>query len=707
MSCTGSTYCLSNTGNSPINDNYYSAGTHNGNLYYTGDTNNLFIYYSSSNDEWCLSTALDGSCIMSGDSPGAPDCPDLSDFYFSSGMCPTPTPSPTPAVDCSSLDFDAIFDCDVTPTPSVSPTSTPTPTPTITPTSSDICGGTGIVATIESITPTPTPTPTITPTSSSPIVRPCVFSGDVMFNVIEGDIVCPYSYEFQDCYNGAVYLTTSQVSNPSGGDLEEFDIFNAEVNGESRCISFIKINLTEIGGDIISLTSGPLGKSNEGDCIYCQPSVSMTPTPTPTPTQTQTPTPTPTPTMTPDASPAPTPTMTPSPSPSPEPLYYVYSKCSDNGEVIGYLVQTSPGETLTPGEVQQSPNSVCWAFDYISVGYPNLPLTLILIDWTGNYFVNNPTVYPDCESCSSCEPDSVQKKIFSNKPVQVIKGNSNYHYVTFSNQSLGRYVIGDTQVDSVKTFTSPINLFSVVFNPTNEKIYLVSLANNEGFTIYDISTDSVTYEPLIPYIGLLGMVYNSINDSVYLLYDFDKVRIFNCNNGSITLLNNGELDNINSSGIQSVLYNPNENVIYYSAGAGNRLGVFDCNTQTSVTQYIGNFISSFNLDIDNNKLYIVTSSTLKEVECNSLVVSNLGSLPRSENGQSVFNPNNNKIYATDRGSSISIYDLNTNTITNVTGFIGNGSRLFGIVYDEDNDKIHACDYSNQPNGDVIIICPSE
>ena len=281
MSCTGSTYCLSNTGNNSINDNYLSGGTHNGNLYYTGITNNLFIYYSSSNDEWCLSTALDGSCIMSGDSPGAPDCPDLSDFYFSTGTCPTPTPSPTSAVDCSTLDFEAIFDCDVIPTPTPTATPTTTPTPTVTPTPTDVCGGTDIIATIESITPTPTPTPTITPTSSSPIVRPCVFSGDVTFNVIDGQIVCPYSFEFQDCFNGAIYLTTTQVSNPSGGSLSEFDIFNSTVNGESRCISFIGINLNEIGGDIINLNSGPIGKSNQGDCIYCEPTITPTPTPTP------------------------------------------------------------------------------------------------------------------------------------------------------------------------------------------------------------------------------------------------------------------------------------------------------------------------------------------------------------------------------------------------------------------------------------------
>ena len=292
MSCTGSTYCLSNTGNNSINDNYLSGGSHNGNLYYTGVTNGLYIYYSSTNDEWCLSSALDGSCIMSGDSPGAPDCPDLSDFYFSTGTCPTTTTTTT--IDCSSLDFDALFDCEYTPTPTVTSTPTPTPTMTVTPTSSDICGGVAVDASIESITPTPTPTPTITPTSSSPVVRPCVFSGDVTFNVIDGFIVCPYSYEFQDCYNGMIYLTTSQVTNPSGGNLEEFDVFNAVVNGEIRCISFIKINLEEIGGDIISLSEGPLGKSNEGGCINCVPSVSQTPTPTPSITPTMTPTMTPT-----------------------------------------------------------------------------------------------------------------------------------------------------------------------------------------------------------------------------------------------------------------------------------------------------------------------------------------------------------------------------------------------------------------------------
>ena len=606
MSCTGSTYCLSNTGNSSINDNYYSAGTHNGNLYYTGDTNNLFIYYSSSNDEWCLSTALDGSCIMSGDSPGAPDCPDLSDFYFSSGMCPTPTPTPTPAVNCSSLDFDAIFDCDVTPTPSVSPTSTPTPTPTITPTSSDICGGTGIVATIESTTPTPTPTPTITPTSSSPIVRPCVFSGDVMFNVIEGDIVCPYSYEFQDCYNGAIYLTTSQISNPSGGDLEEFDIFNAEVNGESRCISFIKINLTEIGGDIISLVSGPLGKSNEGDCIYCQPSVTTTPTPTPTPTQTQTQTPTPTPTITPDASPTPTPTMTPSPSPSPEPLYYVYSKCFDDGSTTGtsgtggYLVQTLPGGTTIQGEVQQSSDSTCWSFDHISVGYPNLPLQSILIDYTGNYFGNNPDVYSDCESCnSSCNINWTLDCITLNNSVDVTN-------------IIGPTIGGATQVWVDESGT---RLYTIVYDFTN------------GFTInqYNISipndiTSTITYIGTSPSLGsstvFQSMIFNNDGSRVYIQNRNNtadkRVKEYKLNtNWEISTMSttpNSFLQPPPSNFARGICFNKSGNIFYMSYSYNNDiyLASWDLSTNWDLSTAVINFPQTNLGSLVTNTLGITT-----------------------------------------------------------------------------------------------------
>ena len=614
MSCTGSTYCLSNTGNNSINDNYLSGGTHNGNLYYAGVSNNLFIYYSSSNDEWCLSTALDGSCIMSGDSPGAPDCPDLSNFYFSTGTCPTPTPSPTSAVDCSTLDFEAIFDCDVIPTPTPTPTPTTTPTPTVTPTPTDVCGGTDIIATIESITPTPTPTPTITPTSSSPIVRPCVFSGDVTFNVIDGQIVCPYSFEFQDCVNGAIYLTTTQVSNPSGGDLEEFDIFNANVNDESRCISFIGLNVNEIGGDVINLISGPIGKSNLGDCIYCGPSPSVTPT------STVTPTPTPTPTSTlpitgiqlkiccdkdvyfifegywpgltmgvtynynfdnnddgicatvvPFSGVGPTYTYSglgnpvvmlqgcstsECPSCFPD-NFYVYRRCDD---IKVWLVQSEVGSTTTPGKVEKDNQSICWEFQYVSVGLPNLDPEDSIIIYDGNYFSLSTTgVYDNCDSCNTpCNSnwnldcitlnDSVDVTEFignqtgGQTEVWVDNSGTRLYLINFSNFPIHRIIQCNISVpnDMTSTITyvgtSPLfsnnNMFeSMVFSDDGSRLYIQTnnqyqtdktVRQHSLSTNWDISTMSPT-----PEVNLLSpsnlsysraICFNKTGDIFYMSY---------------------------------------------------------------------------------------------------------------------------------------------------------------------------------------------
>jgi hypothetical protein len=550
MSCSGSTYCFTNTGNNLINDTYISGGTHNSNLYYTGVTNNLFIYYSTTNNEWCLSTALDGSCLMSGDSPGPyKGCPDFSNFYFSEGLCPTPTPTPTSAVDCSDLDFEALFDCDVTPEPSPTSTPTPTPTPTITPTSTDLCGGVDIIATIESITPTPSPTPTITPTTSSPVVRPCTFSGDVTFNVIDGDIVCPYSFEFQDCYNGATYLTTSQVSSPSGGELEDFDIFNADVNGERRCISFIKINLLEIGGDVINLISGPIGKSNEGDCIYCGPSPSVTPT------STVTPTPTPTPTLPilgiqleeccngtsfilenyfgtnltlgetyyypftggTDicATVVPytglglsynyigvgSPVLMPNgcdylecPSCGDE-SYYVYRRCDD---IKYWLVQTVSGSTITPGEVEKS--EFCWEFQYISVGLPNLDPQYNIINYTGNYFLLSTTgVYDNCDDCNTpCNSNWTLDCITLNNSVDVT-------------EIIGTTTIGQTQVWVDESGTRLYTIVMDFINGFRINQYSISTPN-------DI-TSTITYIGTSPLFGsstrFSNMVFNDDGSKVY------------------------------------------------------------------------------------------------------------------------------------------------------------------------------------------------
>jgi len=282
MACSITGYCISNTG-VYYDNNYTSGGTYDGNSYYTGETNGLFIYYSTGDTQWCLSSSLGGSCLLSGKSPCYEVCPDLCSEYCFSGVCPTPTPSPTNACD---LDFSALFDCEVTPTPSITPTISTTPTMTPTPSTSPLCSVIGVDVSINSYTPTPTPTPTVTPSSTPIVTRTCSFSGDVTFNIIDTSIVCPFSKEFQDCYNGQLYYTHNNVTNPTGGTIDQFMIFNAYVDGDLRCISYVGNNYFVSGINDIELVSGPIGFSNLGDCTLCSPTLTPTSTPTPTPTPT-------------------------------------------------------------------------------------------------------------------------------------------------------------------------------------------------------------------------------------------------------------------------------------------------------------------------------------------------------------------------------------------------------------------------------------
>jgi hypothetical protein len=260
ISCSGCSpiYCVNNTGLG-YDDNFFSAGTYNGDTYFSGVSTGNVIYFTTGGT-WCLSTTLGGGCLLEGPYPCTSTCPDLCDDYVFSGNCPTPTPTPT--VNCSVLDFTAIFDCEVTPTPSVTPTISVTPTRTPTPTPSNPCGGRAVNVTISGYTPTPTATQTPTPTKTPQITRPCSISGNVIYNTIEGDIICPMSKQFQDCFNGQMYYTTSPVPLPSGGTLTKFAIYKADINGVSKCVSFIGINLSVIGTDIIDVTNGPLGFSN-------------------------------------------------------------------------------------------------------------------------------------------------------------------------------------------------------------------------------------------------------------------------------------------------------------------------------------------------------------------------------------------------------------------------------------------------------------
>ena len=264
--CNTSGYCVSNTENISYDDNYIESGLHNGKPYWVGESNGLFIYYSTGNTQWCLAMSLDGPCFLSGKSPCVSVCPDLLSEYFSEGTCSTTTTTTSP---CDTFDFESLFNCEFEPTPTPTPTQTTTPTPTPTPSPTNVGGGVNVGATILSFTPTPSPTPTITPTPSGIVERPCQYSGDVTFNTVNEMINCPVSKQFQDCYNGTMYYTTNNVTIPSGGTLEQYQVFYSTVDGLTKCISYVGITTQVIGVNNIILNVGPLGLSNLGGCAVC------------------------------------------------------------------------------------------------------------------------------------------------------------------------------------------------------------------------------------------------------------------------------------------------------------------------------------------------------------------------------------------------------------------------------------------------------
>ena len=379
MSCP-TQYCINNTGLG-YDDNYTSGGTYNSNPYYVGSSSGYVIYFSISSNSWCLSNALGGTCLLSGKSPCTSVCPDLCDEIFFSGVCPTPTPSPT--TNCDTFNFDAIFDCLYEPTPTPTPTSSLTPTPTPTPTVTNFCSIVGIGASITGVTPTPTSTLTPTPTKTPSVTRPFNFSGDVTFTPTDTTIKCPSSKQFQDCYNGEMYYTTNPIVNPSSGETTQFMIFKANVNGVSKCISYVGINNQVIGKDNITLVQGPIGLSNLGECALCVPDPIPSPTPSITPTNTVTPTITPSATLPPNQ-------------------YYVLKKCFNE---IQYIIQTIAPITTVPGNVIGNQiTKECWEFMYVSSSYPTLPLGAVGTYINGNYFPNTGvTVFTNTESLSACE----------------------------------------------------------------------------------------------------------------------------------------------------------------------------------------------------------------------------------------------------------------------------------------------------------------
>jgi hypothetical protein len=393
--CEVSEYCVSNSGIPSIDNNYSFISIYNGFSFYSTIDGQYFIYYSNDTLSWCLSSSLGGECILQGKSPCLSKCPDLCDSLLSENFCPTPTPTPTQG--CDSFNFEAMFDCAISPTPSQTPTITPTITLTPTPTTTSLCP-VGIDASIMTITPTPSITPTMTPTISSPIERNCGFIGDVTFNTVDSVIQCQSSKRFQNCYNGFDFYTTNVFTQPNGSPISQFMIFQAQVNGELTCISFVEDSLTTIGVDNITLLTNVIGYSNLGDCQYCISVLTRTPTPTPSITPTIPLTPSITPTKGLVATQTPTPTL-----PS---QWYLYRRCSHTP--AEYVLQFGPSIADNVGEVLKwvpgasSPyQNTCWELISTYSTQPSLPPTWNVTIQNYNYLSPVVNGIYTCDTCVS------------------------------------------------------------------------------------------------------------------------------------------------------------------------------------------------------------------------------------------------------------------------------------------------------------------
>jgi len=278
-------FCIQNT--TTYDGDYIFSGTYGLYSYYSNVLSSVgFIFYSSSESRWCLASNLGDPCVQFGPLNSTSSSPDLDDTVMYVGSCITTTTTTNP---CLSLDFDAVFDCYIPPTPSITPTISVTPTLTPTPTSSDPCGGRFVLATVFTVSSSPTPTLTPTPTPTPAIVRPCNFSGEVIFNSIDEIVQCENSKKFKDCFTGFYYYTSDQVLVSGSTSPKEGYVYNAIINGQGYCVIFEGLVENISGVDSITLTD-EVGSSSEGACLNCN--AVLSPTPTQTPTQTPTPTPT-------------------------------------------------------------------------------------------------------------------------------------------------------------------------------------------------------------------------------------------------------------------------------------------------------------------------------------------------------------------------------------------------------------------------------
>jgi hypothetical protein len=281
MACTEINFCVDSGGN--LYDGQYTTdtNTYNGFTSYTGDSVPFFIYYSLTQDRWCLSTSLGGSCSQFGPVGIGSDCPDFDESFFITGVCITTTTTTSP---CDVFNFEAIFDCLV---PTTTTTTTLAPTTTTTTTLPfDPCTGVSVNASITAYTTTTTTIP-VTTTTTTEIERPCNFDGIVTFNTFDEYMRCGNSKKFRDCLTGIEYFSNDLVFNESGDTLIQNWVYKSTINGVSACVVFAGL-VDNISGSDLVVINETLGSELQGACLECVPDSTTTTTTTAAPTTTTT-----------------------------------------------------------------------------------------------------------------------------------------------------------------------------------------------------------------------------------------------------------------------------------------------------------------------------------------------------------------------------------------------------------------------------------
>ena len=433
--CSYSAFCLNTTYTtlSGYSGNFVEYTTYNDRFAYSGDGFSggvIYHFTSVTENYWCLSDTLGGTCLLRGSYPCYSSCPDLSNNIFSSGPCPTPTPSP---INCDLFTFEAFFNCEyvppVTPTPSidcavvdfdytidgVTPTPTPSPNCSI-----------GIVFDISGYTPNVTPTvtltPSLTPTKTVPV------AGQVTYQIFDNQFVCTSVKVLVDNFTNAEYYVSDELIY-DGIPVDIGVGMLANINGNYVCVTYLRDDSNLSVNSVVESVNALYG--GDGGCIPLPPAsptptpsttvtptttISATPsrTPTNTPTNTPTPTNTVTPGLTSTATPTNTPTVTPSntptntttptntPTPTTTPSWiYVFESCSD---IVGNGLKSRVNQNLLPVGVSTigstfNYNGNCWT--YLGQFGPNYipPIGFNTISYTGNYFGFIGTVYPSCQTC--------------------------------------------------------------------------------------------------------------------------------------------------------------------------------------------------------------------------------------------------------------------------------------------------------------------